>query len=308
MGILKKKLVDEDILGIIENKNLVKRYVVLIAGIFLAAVSYNLFFLRNNLVYGGTGGIGTIFQEYLDPSLTILIVSMICLILSFTFLDKKKALNSVVGSLLLPIFVKLTENFSISVPSDDIMLIAICGAVLSGIANGITSKTGFSTGGTDSLVHIMVDKFHMSFGNAFLILNGFIVLLGGYKFGWRIMLYAMIILYIMSIITDKVVLGISENKTFFIVTDEEERVKKYILENLSRGVTVLDAHGGYSNGKIKVIMAVVPSSEYFKAREGILQIDPDAFFTITDSYQVYGADDHRKHEKEGGKNNGIYKN
>ena len=294
MGLFKRKLVDEDILGIIENKNLVKRYVVLIVGLFISALTYNLFFLRNNLVYGGSGGIATIFQEYLDPSLTIFIVCMICLVLSFIFLDKKHALNSVVGSILFPLFVKLTENLYISVPSDDIMLIAICGAALSGIANGITSKTGFSTGGPDSLVHILVKKFKMSFGNAFLIINGIIVLIGGYQFGWRIMLYALVILYIMSIITDKVVLGISENKTFFIITHEEDRVKKYILENLSRGITVLDAHGGYSNDKTKVIMAVIPSSEYFKAREGILQIDPDAFFTISDSYQVYGADTHRK--------------
>ena len=293
MGLFRKKLVEEDILKIIANKNLLKRYIALIIGIFISALSYNAFFLRSNLVYGGSGGIAIIFQEYFDPSLTILAVSMISLILSFIFLDKNKALNSVVGSILFPLFVKLTENFYIPLSSDDIMLIAICGATLSGFANGITSKTGFSTGGTDSIVHILVKKFSMSFGKATLIMNGIIVLIGGYQFGWKTMLYALIILYIMSLITDKVVLGISENKTFFIITNEEERVKKYIMENLSRGITVLDAHGGYSNDKTKVIMAVIPSSEYFKAREGILEIDPSAFFTITDSYQVYGGDSHR---------------
>lgn len=299
MGIIKRKLIDEDVLGIIEHKNLLKRYIELIVGIFVYALAYNVFFLRNNLVYGGAGGIAILVQDYIDPSTTVLIVSMITLLLSFIFLEKNKALNSVVGSILLPIFIKLTENFTISIPSDDIMLVAICGAAISGVANGITSKTGFSTGGTDTLVHIMVKKFKISFGKAFLILNGLIVLIGGYKFGWRIMLYALIILYIMSIITDKVVLGISENKTFYIVTKEEERIKKYILENLSRGITILDAHGGYSKEKTKVIMAVIPSSEYFKAREGILQIDPNAFFTISDSYQVYGADTHRTSNKEG---------
>ena len=92
---------------------------------------------------------------------------------------------------------------------------------------------------------------------------------------------------------DKVVLGISNNKAFYIVTTKEEEMKKYILENLSRGVTILDAHGGFSNEKIKMIMAVIPTSEYYRAKEGILQIDPNAFFNITDSYQVYGADNHR---------------
>ncbi|MBO5182795.1 MAG: YitT family protein [Bacilli bacterium] len=294
MGFIRKKLIEEDILKIVENKDLLKRYILLVVGLFLSAFAYNVFFLRQNLVYGGSGGIATLFQNYLDPTITILIIQGIALILGFIFLGKKKALNSVVGSILFPLFVKLTQNVDISIPKDDIMLVAICGAVLSGIASGLTAKTGFSTGGTDTFIHILVKKFKIRFGSAQLIINGIIVLFGGYYYGWRIILYALIILYIMGIITDKVVLGISENKAFYIVTTEEEKVKKYILKNLSRGVTIIDAHGGYSNEKIKMIMAVIPTSEYFKAKEGILQIDPEAFFNITDSYQVYGADAHRK--------------
>lgn len=297
MGLFRKKILDENILKIVERKNLLWRYLILIIALYVEALAYNAFFLKNNLVYGGSSGIATIIQDFLDPSLTILLISLICLLLSFIFLDPNKAINSLVGSICFPFFVKMTQNFNLSTPSDDIMLVAICGAVINGFANGVTSKIGFSTGGTDSLVHILVNKLKMSYGNAFLLINGIIVFLGGFKFGWRILLYALIILYIMSIITDKVVLGISSNKTFFIVTSEELRVKKYILEHLSRGVTVLDAHGGYSNDKMKVIMFVIPTSEYFKAREGILQIDPHAFFTISDSYQVYGADAHRKNVK-----------
>ena len=93
-------------------------------------------------------------------------------------------------------------------------------------------------------------------------------------------------------------LSVSENKTFFIVTSKVDEVKDYIMNNLSRGVTVLDAHGGYSDSKQKVIMAVVPTIEYFKAKEGIKEIDENAFFTIMDSYHVLGQDSHRN--KKGG--------
>ena len=125
-----------------------------------------------------------------------------------------------------------------------------------------------------------------------MFVNGIIVLIGGYTFGWRILLYALIILYIIGLVQDKVILSISMNKTFFIVTSEVESVKEYIMNNLSRGATVLDAKGGFSNLREEVIMAVIPTSEYFIAKEGILEIDPNAFFTITDSYQVYGQDSH----------------
>ena len=50
---------------------------------------------------------------------------------------------------------------------------------------------------------------------------------------------------------------------------------------------------------IITVMTVIPTIEYFKAKEGILEIDPNAFFSIADSYQVYGQDSHRN--KKGGK-------
>ena len=72
------------------------------------------------------------------------------------------------------------------------------------------------------------------------------------------------------------------------------------MDTLSKGVTVLNALGGYTNSKQEVLMIVVPTIEYYKVREGIVAIDPDAFITITDSYQVYGENKHNK-KKEGTK-------
>ena len=301
MGLFKKKeysKLSELVESKIENKDLLKRYVLLVIGLLIYSTAYNVFFVPNNLVYGGSGGIAIILKDYFNPSFTILCLSIIALILGMILLGPKDAINSLVGTILFPLFVTLTSNVKLPIPNDDMMLVAICGAVLIGLGNGIIRKTGLGTGGIDTIVHIMETKLHISSGTAFMFTNGLIVLIGGYTFGWRILLYAIIILYIIGLVQDKVVLSISMNKTFFIVTSEVDKVKEYILNGLSRGVTVLDAHGGYTDSKLKVIMAVIPTIEYFKAKEGILEIDPNAFFTITDSYQVYGQDSHRKKNKK----------
>ena len=60
------------------------------------------------------------------------------------------------------------------------------------------------------------------------------------------------------------------------------------MNNLSHGVTVLDARGGYTGNFLKVIMCIIPTKEYFKAKEGIKAIDPNAFFLVTDAYEVSG--------------------
>lgn len=287
-----------DILNIIENRNLLKRYSMLVIGLLIYATAYNVFFVPNNLVFGGSSGIAILLKHLINPSITIAIISIVSILFTYLFLGKNETINCLVGALLFPLFVTLTSNVSLPVPKDDMMLVAICGATLIGLGNGIIGRTGLGTGGIDSLVKIIEKKFKISSGNAFMITNGIILLFGGYEFGYRILLYAIIILYIISIVQDKVVLSISMNKTFFIVTSEVPKVKEYIMNNLSRGVTVLDAKGGFTNMKEEVIMAVIPTMEYFKAKEGILEIDPNAFFTITDSYQVFGQDSHRKEKKE----------
>lgn len=294
----RKKINTDNVLHIIENKNLLKRYVLLVLGLLLYAITYNAFFVKNNLIYGGSSSVATIIKDYVAPPITIFFISVVALLLSFIFLGKKEALNTLVGSFLFPLFVTFTSSVKLPIPKDDLMLVAIFGGVLIGLANGIIGKSGLGSGGIDSFVHILEKKLKISSGKAFMFFNGLIVISGGFKFGWRILLYALIILYIISIVTDKVVMSISMNKTFFIVTSKVDEVKDYIMTNLSRGVTVLNAHGGFSEHKQEVIMAVIPTLEYFKAKEGILEIDPNAFFTITDSYQVFGQDSHRKKREE----------
>ena len=288
------KRIERTILDKIQNKSIVRRYIIFILSLLLYAITYNVFFVKTDLILGGSGGIALLFKNYLSPSITIGLLSILSICLSMMFMDRKFVINSIVGSILCPVLVELTKDISISIPTDDMMLVAICGGVLIGIANGLSSKTGLSSGGIDTIIHILSKNLKKSHGVLYLILNGIIILSGAFQYGYRTILYALIVLYIVSIITDKVVLGISNNKTFFVVTDKVKDVKKYLLDNLSQGVTVLDAIGGYTNNKQEVLMVVIPTIEYFKAKEGILEIDPDAFITITDSYQVYGGNTHKK--------------
>ena len=291
---MKEKIDINDLLSRVENKDLIKRYTMLIISLIIYAVAYNMFFVNTGLILGGSGGIAILLKSYISPSLTILALSIISLILSMILMDKRFTINSIVGAILAPLFVELTKGLTINIPNNDIMLVVICGGVLIGIANGLSSRSGLSTGGIDTIVHIMSRKLKLSHGNLYAIINGIIIILGGFVYGYRIVLYALIDLYIISILTDKVVLGISSNKTFFVVTEKIEEVKEYITDTLSKGVTVLDAIGGYTNSKQELLMVVVPTLEFYKTREGILAIDPNAFITITDSYQVYGENKHNK--------------
>lgn len=269
----------------------IKKYATLSLGLFLYALAYNLFLKPNNIVAGDVDGIANIFKGIINPNLLITILCVTLLIISFPLLGLKTTMGSVIGTLLFPIFVTLTSDISkyIIIDTSDLLLISIVAGVIRGTGYGLTFKMGFTTGGTDILNQIVAKYFHTSIGTAMLIVDGSIVVAGGFVYGFSSMLYALIILYLLSFITDKIMLGISKSKSFYIITSEEEKVKDYIMNELGHGVTIFSVKGGYTKERQKMLMCVIPTREYYKLKEGISKIDKDSFFVITDSYEVKGG-------------------
>ena len=81
-------------------------------------------------------------------------------------------------------------------------------------------------------------------------------------------------------------LGISKYKVFYIITSKEEEVQEFLLKEMGHGITKFDVVSGYLNKNDQVLMAVVPTREYFKVKEVIKEIDNHSFFVVTDSYQM----------------------
>ena len=288
----KKKLLDDGVLNLIYKKDRLKRWTTFILGILITALAYNIFLLPAKVVYG-IGGVGVIFNSAfnIDPSIVILIGSIFLLILSYIFLGKEESRHTIVGTLLYPVFVKLTAEFAklIDLSGTDQLLIIVFGAVITGFGLGLIFKSGFTTGGTDILNQIVAKYCKTSMGNAMIVTDGLIILTGLTVFGWTKLMYSIISLYIISVMTDKVILGISQSKAFYIITNKEKEVQTFILEHLSHGVTVLDGKGGFTGRNQKVIMCIIPTKEYYIAKEGISEIDPHAFFVVTDAYEVQGG-------------------
>lgn len=279
------------VLQLVQKAHLFRRYIFLVIGVFIYAISYNLFFYKNNIVYGGASGISIITKNIIDPSVMIMILNIFLLLLSLILLGKRQTIDSIVGSLLFPLFIKLTsgiENY-VQIDNSNLLLIALIGGVTVGFAAGVVFKSGFTTGGTDILNQITAKYFKVSIGTSMLMTDGIITLIGGFFFGWTKVLYAIIVLYIINIMVDKVVLGISKNKAVYITTNKDDEVSDYLLNELKLGVTYLETRGGYTNKRDQIILCIVPTSDYFKVKEGIEQIDAEAIVLVTDVYQTKGT-------------------
>lgn len=293
MGLFSKTK-DLKVLEQIYSKSTVKRHIQFVLGCFLIAVSYNLFLAPNNIVAGGVGGLAIIVNNLtgINNSIFIFIVDILLLILSYFLLGKQKTKATILGSILFPLFVSLTSNIGtiIDIDTDQLLLISVFGGVVYGFGSGMIYKAGFTTGGTDIINQIISKYAKTSMGKSMLYCDGTIVLLTAFVFGPTHFMYSIITLYVISFMSDRVILGVSDSKAFYIVTKEEQKIKAYILKYLNHGVTVFNAKGGYAQGNQTVLMCVLPTKDYYRLKEGIHEIDSNAFFVVTDAYEVFGGE------------------
>ena len=278
----------------IDKKSLGKRIPEFLFGCLTVALAYNIFIAPNNLVPGGVGGIAVILDNLfgISNSTVIIVANIFLIIASLIFLDRDKTRASLLGTMMFPFFVKLTENVNVwlQIDTSHLLLSALFGGILYGLGAGIVFRAGFTMGGTDIINQILSKYLKQSIGTSMLMSDGLIVLSSAIFFGMNSMLYSIIILYCISLMADRVILGISDSKAFFIITDKEDEVREYVLKTLGHGVTVFKGQGGYKRHNENLLMAVIPTREYYRLTEGIRMIDKDAFYIITDTYQVFGGE------------------
>lgn len=285
---------NKHLLELINKKSYIKRTITFLIGLLLIALSYNIFLAPNNLVPGGVTGLAIIINNFvpIDSSLIILFFNIILLLVSYLTLGKEKTRATTLGALLLPVFISLTSSITdlFYIDTSQLLLSSVFGGALFGFGAGLVFKAGFSTGGTD-IINLIVSKyFKIGIGTSMLLTDGLIVLGSSFAFGMTRLMYSIIILYIISFMSDRVILGISDSKAFYIITDKDDEVKEYILNSLNHGVTIFKAKGGFKKENRNVLMCVLPTKEYYRLRTGISEIDKDAFFVVTDAYEVFGGE------------------
>lgn len=286
---MKREMISRD------TKEIILTGVSFVFGTFCLALCYNLFFVPNDFVVGGTSGLAQIVEELtgFNSQIFIYFTSFSLLVISYIFLGKEETSRTVIGSLIYPLFVTFTlpiANVLLKfLTFEEILVTVILASIVYGVSNGIIYKSGYNTGGSDVIMKIMCKYFHVSEGNATLIFNIVIIFLGALIFGFDMGAYATIILVVSSMIVDKIIIGMSDSKKFMIYTREAKKVKDLIKEDFKSGYTIFPTVGGYSHIKGVMIMCVIRNRDVNLFKTKLKEIDPTAFFVISDCYEVQGG-------------------
>lgn len=265
-------------------------YLYVAVGCFLTAMGLNMFLIPNKIAAGGVTGIATVLYVKLgfSVSVTTLIMNIALFFLAYKTLSKGAIIKTLYASVLLSLFLKLTEGFPSF--SNDMLLSSIYGGIILGIGIGICIANDASTGGTD-FAAVMINKAlpFISVGKIILIIDTVIVIVSAYLFNdFNLILYCFFALAVSIKATDYVVDGVDFAKSVLIISDKYDEISKKILYDFERGVTGICCKGMYTQNDKTALLCIVKPREVYRLKQITREIDKDAFIILTDVRQTLG--------------------
>ena len=252
--------------------------------ILVAAINFNLLLKPISLVSGGSGGLALVLQKVLSISTSnlITIIYIITVILAIIFLDKKTVASIILASILYPVCTYLTENITsvVILNYNDMFLVCIISGIISGITNGIAFRFGYATGGIGVIAPIINKYLKTSISSVNFVVNTIIVLMGAYFYGFNMVIYAVILLYISSYVCNLVILGLSSNKVILIKSKKYDKIIEMLYQKYHINATILD------DDNKKTLLAVVKNIDYNTIKYDLKSIDKGIFFTTNNCYEV----------------------
>lgn len=270
-------------------------WVCIFIGTGIMAIAYVDIYDPIGLVTGGFTGVAIILKslttDLMDGGIplwvTNLSLNVPLFLLAFKVLGFRSVARSLWGTLSLSFWLAVIPPMDLS--QGDYMLAALFGGVFIGGGIGLVFLGGATTGGTD-LVAALLQKAmrHYSIAQVMQVVDALVVIGGLAVFGLRPCLYAIVAIYLTSLVSDAFLEGLKYSKAAFIITDQYQQVADRIMTELERGVTGLNAKGMYTGNEKCVLYCVVSKKEIVRVKDIAEQVDPNAFVIVSDAREVLG--------------------
>jgi uncharacterized membrane-anchored protein YitT (DUF2179 family) len=265
-------------------------YLIISVGALFFAVGLALFAEPFHIAPGGVSGLAIIINYLcgLPLGLTIIIINIPLFIAGFFKLGRSFVVSSLYAMLLSSVLVDLLAQIPPFV--EEPLLAALYGGLFIGAGMGFIFIHGASTGGSDIIVRLLRLRFaSLRLGRIMFITDLFVIALAALVFGdLNRALYAIITVYVNSIVIDGIIYGLEFSKVAYIISQKSEQISQRIQVELERGVTLFFGEGGYSHQPAKIIMCALKRQQIIKFYAIVHETDPEAFVIVANAHEVVG--------------------
>ncbi|MEG1525711.1 MAG: YitT family protein [Clostridia bacterium] len=266
-------------------------FTAILFGSALISCGLVLFTIPNEIAPGGVTGFSTVLSY-----LTGLSVGSWSLLLNIPIIAAawwkqgfRPLLKTMMGTILVSVFIDLFTPV-ITPYTNNPLLAAVLGGVLCGVGMGAIFARGASTGGTDLISLLLNRAFpNLSIGMLLLMVDATVVVFAVIVFrDIEVALYSIVTIFVTTKTIDSIMEGIEHAKVIYVVTERGQAINAELADRMERGVTMLDAKGGYTRRSKQLLMLVVRRNQFAQTMACIKSTDPDAFFFVSNATEVHG--------------------
>lgn len=288
-----------------KTKKEIVSWITVALGVLVMSAGFVLFTNPYKIIPGGVYGLGRVLHHII-PSIQTgtfgLMFDVPLMIAGFLVFGGGFGTKTVFAALLTPLAMNTMTNLIGENPadgtslislyfnfSDNVLVAAIFGGLLIGAGCGLIIKAGATSGGTDIVSMILVKYCRMKFSTAMFCVESTIVVTGMLVLGdWKLPLYSLIAIFTSAKVIDFVLDGASYDKLLFIISDRQEELKEFIINEIGRGGTYIHSSGMYTDRNREMIFLVVSRREITSVKQKIRDIDSNSFVVVVDAYETYG--------------------
>jgi uncharacterized membrane-anchored protein YitT (DUF2179 family) len=264
------------------------------AGVVLLAASYTLFQVPHHIAAGGISGLSLVVNYFtgLPVGMTYLALNIPMFVQGFIYLGRWRFLVRTL--LVVTAFSFLTDFMLAWWPrmlhpypvTENVLLCAIFGGIVSGLGSGLVYRAGASNGGTGILGRVINVKTGVPLSQVYVMTDGIVVILMGVVFGWETSLFALLMLFLWGMASDYVLEGPSSVRVVTVVTERPDLVTAAVRARPGGTVSRWEITGGYSGEARSMLMATIYRSQVNDPKDAILTADPDAFVVVGSGQQA----------------------
>lgn len=266
-----------------------REYLGVVLGVTITAVGLDWFLIPNRIAAGGVSGLATILFHTagVPVGLSMLLINVPLFLLALKVLGPHFGVKTLLGVFVLSGAVDALEGVLPPLTGDP-LLAALYGGVVTGLGMGLAFRGGGSTAGTDMAAQILHRLVGVTVGEALLVMDLFVIALGGIFFNVELALYALLSLFITSKTIDVVQEGRDFAKAAYIISERTTEIGSAVLSRLERGATYWQGRGMFTGQERQVLFVIVNRTELSALKELVQSIDPRAFMVIADVREVLG--------------------
>ena len=268
----------------------VKCYVILTAAAVIYAVAISLFLDPNNIAPGGVTGISILVNRFTRiPTGTVnMLINIPIVLLGLWKFGWRFICSTMYALALITFFINTLAAYG--AVTDDLLIAAVLGGALIGVALALVFKAGATTGGIDIIVKVVRTKRrHVKTNILFLVFDSIVILATWIVFqDMTVAFYAGIAVVTDSIVMDKILYGSDEAKLVYIISEKPEQVKQRLFDELDTTATIITARGAYTNAPKEMLMIVTRKQMYPRLEEIVKDEDTSAFMIVSSASEIFG--------------------